>query len=686
MPEVQPTNNPVPSDHPADARDNFKRIDEVVNSTENLTSPTRTGVQLVTLHRYNELVQPNIDGAKAAAESAEASAAAAEAAVSGLDYQGLWPDSGGSANKGDTYQTQAGGAPTGQYFTALQNTTVDPIGDDINWREIVTSESIRAGDEAITGSEAFPKNATESAQNQQTVPAGVSSIFIDESQYFLSGELDGLGSPKIIDSINLTPPYRCTLDGVENYLLKLPYFQKGRSVNDIRALGAVGDFDDVSKVGTDNSEVFRAISRDLGGEWTGFGKFYTSTTTNYKKRTAWSAPDAMGAGVVFDFQIVTSDGIVGHIFHYIDTDASDTGVPEVTTPTTGADGSAIGDGVTLRNVTNTRKPATVATAHGVWAKVRVKIGNANISNWQGDDVRIVATESSQDPFVRGNANSFMLDNPILWGSGGQGLYLEGADANAGKGSSVSAYFNRGHGIMDSSFLGNFWPATNVGLNDGGGIQFTNANNRSIVINPYFELGSAGVEVSGSGRQGVIGGNVDDTSLSNIAFLYVDSAEWRMNTSLASYETVASNEYRSRVGGASSNTLAIQVWESTTIDSSVWRLQWDSVSKSDFYLRYANLVSATAYRVTGNVTTQSFARSQVQPYKMWFENELMVGSASRGAAIKKSAGSPPSSGLAGRGDTVFNNNPTATGQPSGWNCITSGTNGVDAVYGVTSTIS
>ncbi len=142
MPDVQPTNNPVPSDNPADARDNFKRIDEVVNSTENLTSPTRTGVQLVTLHRYNELVQPNIDGAEAAAVSAAASAAAAEAAVSGLDYQGLWPGTGGSANKGDTYQTQVSGTPTGQYFTALQNTTIDPVGDNVNWREVVSNQSI----------------------------------------------------------------------------------------------------------------------------------------------------------------------------------------------------------------------------------------------------------------------------------------------------------------------------------------------------------------------------------------------------------------------------------------------------------------------------------------------------------------------------------------------------------------
>ncbi|AUR94313.1 hypothetical protein NVP1193O_182 [Vibrio phage 1.193.O._10N.286.52.C6] len=602
------------------------------------------------------------------------------------DYKGLWPDTGGSANRGETWQTQTGGTPTGQYFTALQNTTVEPTSDDVNWREVISNESQNIGDQSITGSERFPPSVTQSAQDGQTVPIGISSIMISGSQYLLSGEIDGLNSPKLIDNINMTPPYSCTLDGVKNYLLKLPYYQKGRSVNDILALGAVGDFDDSTKTGTDNKEVFRAISRDLGGEWTGIGNFYTSTTTNYKKRTAWSAPSGMGAGVAFDFSIVTADGIPGHFYHYLDTDADDNGVPVVTTSTTASDGSVIGDGITLRNVTNTNKPTSVANAYGVWSKVRIKIGNANISNWQSNNVHIVATEISNDPLLRGNANSFHLDNPILWGSGADGLFCQGADVNAGIGSTVSAYRNVGYGINDSSFLGNYWPAINCGLNDSGGINFSNVNNRSIVINPYFELGSAGSEVTSSGRQGVIGGNVDDTSLSNTAFLYVDQSEWRANTTFASYEVVDGNNYRSRLGGAASDTLAFQVWESATVDASKWRMQWDSVSKSDFQLRYANIVSATTYKVTGENTTQSFARSSTQPYKMWFENELMVGSSARGAAIRKSAGVPPTSGLAGRGDTVFNNNPTAIGQPSGWNCITSGTNGIDAVYGVTSTIS
>lgn len=74
--------------------------------------------------------------ANASADSANDAAAAANAAAAGFNYRGLWPDSGGSALKGETWQTQVGGVPTGQYFTALQDTTADPVGDDVNWRAL----------------------------------------------------------------------------------------------------------------------------------------------------------------------------------------------------------------------------------------------------------------------------------------------------------------------------------------------------------------------------------------------------------------------------------------------------------------------------------------------------------------------------------------------------------------------
>ncbi|AUR90547.1 coil containing protein [Vibrio phage 1.162.O._10N.261.48.E3] len=59
-------------------------------------------------------------------------------------YRGLWPDTGGSANKGEMWQTQTSSTPTGQYFTALQNTTIDPVSDDVNWMRVVSGSDVKS--------------------------------------------------------------------------------------------------------------------------------------------------------------------------------------------------------------------------------------------------------------------------------------------------------------------------------------------------------------------------------------------------------------------------------------------------------------------------------------------------------------------------------------------------------------
>ncbi|AUR90488.1 coil containing protein [Vibrio phage 1.144.O._10N.286.45.B3] len=84
---------------------------------------TRTGAQIEEIHN-------TVDDPKSNAQFSN------DIRTIAGEYRGLWPDTGGSANKGDTYQTQVSGTPTGQYFTALQNTTVDPVSDDVNWREV----------------------------------------------------------------------------------------------------------------------------------------------------------------------------------------------------------------------------------------------------------------------------------------------------------------------------------------------------------------------------------------------------------------------------------------------------------------------------------------------------------------------------------------------------------------------
>ncbi len=81
---------------------------------------TRSGAQIEAIHN-------TVDDPKSNAQFSD------DIRTIAGEYRGLWPDTGGSANKGDTYQTQVSGIGTGQFFTALQGTTTDPAGGSANW-------------------------------------------------------------------------------------------------------------------------------------------------------------------------------------------------------------------------------------------------------------------------------------------------------------------------------------------------------------------------------------------------------------------------------------------------------------------------------------------------------------------------------------------------------------------------
>jgi lysophospholipase L1-like esterase len=91
---------------------------------------TRTGAQIEEIHN-------TVDDPKSNAQFSD------DIRTIAGEYRGLWPDTGGSANKGDTYQTQVSGTPTGKYFTALQITTSAPEPEGVNWRESINGTDDR---------------------------------------------------------------------------------------------------------------------------------------------------------------------------------------------------------------------------------------------------------------------------------------------------------------------------------------------------------------------------------------------------------------------------------------------------------------------------------------------------------------------------------------------------------------
>lgn len=184
-----------------------------------------------------------IDAANAAEQDADRAEAAAELAENIADpYKGLWPDTSGSANKGDIYQTQVSGTPTGQYFTALQNTTVDPIGDNINWREVVSGSTIGAQEVIATGSTTPRRLDDRFADVINVKDYGVEGVITSSSQFQALTDYivnNNIKNVKLLFPEKLTfnnPANYLVLDGLDSFIVD------GLDIEDIHDYEATGNF------------------------------------------------------------------------------------------------------------------------------------------------------------------------------------------------------------------------------------------------------------------------------------------------------------------------------------------------------------------------------------------------------------------------------------------------------------
>ncbi|CAH9011484.1 conserved hypothetical protein [Vibrio phage 456E52-1] len=109
----------------------------------------KNGFELVELDKVPEFLEvlrkctEQADRSEGEANKSKDSADRARSIADSIgQYRGLWPIVGGSALKGDTWQLQVGGIASGRYFLALKNTAVSPIGDNVNWKEEVSKDSL----------------------------------------------------------------------------------------------------------------------------------------------------------------------------------------------------------------------------------------------------------------------------------------------------------------------------------------------------------------------------------------------------------------------------------------------------------------------------------------------------------------------------------------------------------------
>jgi hypothetical protein len=130
-----------------------------------------------------------------------------------------------------------------------------------------------------------------------------------------------------------------------------------------------------------------------------------------------------------------------------------------------------GDATTIRGL-HLRGAFTTAASegdyHAIHMKARALVQDCFIERWQGSGIYIVAIGGGGAP-DEGNANCFAVERCAIYYCQ-NGVYIAGADVNAGYTTGLDVSENRQWGIIDNSFLGNTHiapHAANNGFADSG---------------------------------------------------------------------------------------------------------------------------------------------------------------------------------------------------------------------------
>lgn len=175
------------------------------------------------VYRTSKVVSGAITALDFSAKTATVGGVSVELSVNDSEYKGLWPTSGGRAGKGNTYQTQVSGKPTGRYFTALKNTTVAPVGDDVNWREVVSTEHVTTAQSDVLDGPLFKGSNGDTVENGDSIPSGFSRIRINNGGFKYTVSID----PVLSGSVSELSGFKCKIGG--RYVNLIPTLINERS-------------------------------------------------------------------------------------------------------------------------------------------------------------------------------------------------------------------------------------------------------------------------------------------------------------------------------------------------------------------------------------------------------------------------------------------------------------------------
>lgn len=397
--------------------------------------------------------------------------------------------------------------------------------------------------------------------------------------------------------------------------------------------------------------------------------------------------------------------------------------------TAGTDGSIV-EGIAFRSLGGT----------GDFDGLRIRsnrclVRDCVFTGFPRDGAYINATAGSTGN-EQGNANLWRLDNVRLADNGRDGLYVKGADVNAGVGINLDVSNNQGWGIRDESFLGNTYLACHAQNNGLGGAYVHYAGGHYSVMpgkavqastttpgtdeTIWNYLGPGGEFVGlpnwTSGVSTVEGGaycSLNVNAQTSFIGCYSEGGQAPSHLQApatsqgglhAAGFTNASTGVRfggisagfGRAFGATGSLVSIRTYEdeplyvtagSAAETGDLFTVQHDTLwpqisglklNGNDIVWKYGYSAGTEAFYITGPLTVFTGGRDASVPNAFVTGPRFFLGSGGDARNITYGTAAP-TTGYHSRGEIVFHNAPSA-GAKIGWVCTTAGTPGTWKTWG------
>lgn len=390
-----------------------------------------------------------------------------------------------------------------------------------------------------------------------------------------------------------------------------------------------------------------------GTLWFPPGKYYCSTTIQVERAVYFLGSNSATAGNALSESI-------------IEFAANQTGF-SVQRYNTSVSGKG-GDGARFENLSIIQKSGSTI-GDGIRSRARLTIKNCSFYYWGGNGIRIVASAGGGG-VSEGNANNFYIQNCVISAGQGNGVYISGADANAGNIIGVDSSNNQGWGFLDSSFLGNTYTGCHASSNTLGAYKSTDNNARNMYVGCYSESGQPPSSVV---YPSMIIGGLQGAGYNSDALALEGSISGIKSNSGFVTKSISLN-----VG--QSNTTGIQQYFTDTTGAQSWTqsraigrigYQWASLGTPSYFVFY----DQTATVANGYARDLSSSQGAIGISAHYFGeiNQMKYRGLDSAA---------PTTGSWLQGDIVWNTAPTSGGY-AGWICTASGTPGTWKTFGLIS---